>query len=349
MQSHIVFTNKITTKTVIEDVLEQAPDAKSKLAILTGGMHPFVDYDLLISELKDKADHILGGTVDGGFSSISPIGSDYGLSVIFLNDIECEVLEFNNIPTELPNKIKFKKTPNHIMIFSESLEGVDGQIISELIQTSYRDTSFSGLLMADRWQFKKTYQFNNKKLQNSLIILGLSGDFEVENLRTGGFFPIHAEPVRFTAKENRILTLNGVKADEFYLDKLGSQIENYQQFPLSFYGDLKLMRAPREIHKDGSIELFGSAPNGLPIKKAQIMQSNTRSLIDSIDDLKPKRTPKLSFFKMCAGRKYLQSSSVNSELESIKSLYPNQYVGGFGYGEFCNGFLNQSNVVTNFY
>ena len=264
-----------------------------------------------------------------------------------------------------------KDSSNLIIGFFEGLTGFKEDIITSLNAAIGSKLNFInsgspipviGGLAADNYNMKRTYQFYDKTVSKSGVILMLIyGDYKWGVGVDSGWKTFSEEAIIEEVENNRIFKVKfndqtGISIIEFYSYFLGKVKEDqtvfYDQFPIQVensYGD-RFFRSPIDYSfKDGSIKFIGrDFKKGDKIKVAYYKEED---LIDAasnsieqafanvdIMDTNNEYNPQMMFFISCTSRSRLFLRRSSKEINYVYQKMGGNFLpllGFYSFGEFA--------------
>lgn len=215
----------------------------------------------------------------------------------------------------------------------------------------------SGGLAADKYEFKKTFVFNENEIyeNGAVAAILINKDLNVFTNYNYNWKSIGKKHIVKKAYKNRIYTVDDMSAVEFYKYYLGENL--YRQlprigieFPIIIQNkSIDIARVVLSTYEDGSITVGGNIAQGSEIK---IGYGNTQMIleetINDVNSLNNKSIESL-FIYSCSARKELLNNYVDLELKPYAKILE-KTSGFFTYGEFYhfddrNELLNQTMTI----
>lgn len=220
-----------------------------------------------------------------------------------------------------------------------------------------KNITISGGLAADKYQFKKTYVFNENEIyeDGAIAALLVNKDLKVFTNYNYNWKAIGKSHIVKKASKNRIYEVDDMSAVDFYKYYLGENLYKRLprigiEFPIIIQNkSIDIARVVLSTHDDGSITVGGNIEEGSEIK---IGFGNTQSIleetINDVNNLNEKEIESL-FIYSCGARKELLEKYVDYELQPYSKIL-GTHSGFFTYGEFYrldsgNELLNQTMTI----
>jgi len=198
------------------------------------------------------------------------------------------------------------------------------------------DVKIAGGLAGDNGVLKQTTIMANGKLyhKGAVAVALYSKTLQVSKLYSFGWRRIGLPHKVTSSKKNRVYTIDGMRAVDFYKKYLGEDIAEYLpavgiEFPLVMQKDEVLVaRAVLEKHEDGSLSFAGNIAEG---EEVYIGVGSKEEIV--ANPIKTEEMVVESFFiYSCMARRRFLPELVYKEIEPFASTAPT--AGFFTYGEF---------------
>lgn len=194
----------------------------------------------------------------------------------------------------------------------------------------------------DHYLFKTTYQFyDTRVLTDAMPMLLFGGQVQVYICALNGWTPIGPYYPVDRSEKNRVYSIDGKSALDFYQEHLGLHAPIISHIPLAVYkGESEKYFLRDSLHvreDDGSIDFIGSFPLDARIRLTTVFredvihaadQVNTAILSESGSD------PDLVFVFSCTTRRHILGSQTNSELRVLREHPGLSFFGFYCYGEY---------------
>lgn len=267
--------------------------------------------------------------------------------------IKTKLLNNNNNEYELGVNISKELTEKDtkvIILFSAGLLTNSLEILNG-IHSINNNIIVCGGKAGDNGCLKETLVFTKDGISNSgAAAVSLTG--EQLNITTGyslGLSTIGRLMTVTKASNNRIYTIDNIKAVDVYKKYLGSEVAerlpmSAYQFPLILIKDgVEIAKVPYSCNSDGSLDFLSNVKTGDKIKFGY---ENINMLIN--DSLKiynelVKSDAKILFVYSCFVRRSFMGEKTNIEISLLNNISPT--FGFFTYGEFFT--VNNENVSLN--
>lgn len=260
------------------------------------------------------------------------IGSDeYGLGV----DIAKDLIEYNT-------KV--------VILFSDGLR-TNGYKIIKGIESVNNCITICGGQAGDNGYLKETFVFTNQGItKNGVAAVSLSGqNLNVITDHSFSWSSIGKLMTITKAVNNRIFTIDDIKAGDIYKKYLGHEVAeelpmSATEFPLIIKKNgMNIARVPFECYDDGSLSFLGNVEVN---DKVQFGYGNvnmiTSQALEMTSNLRSKSVEAI-FVYSCSVRRNFMQDKINIETSALNGIAPT--FGFFTYGEFFK--VNHSNELLN--
>lgn len=238
------------------------------------------------------------------------------------------------------------------MMLPEGLTGNGSAIVRGVQSVLGEKFPITGGSAGDDYLFKKTWQYyNDKLLTDSVVGVGLSGDFAFGFGVRHGWEPVGL-PLKVTKSEGAVLKeLDGQPALKIYQDYFGKEAEDLVKEPLarmaytyplgmSVEGSKELLiRDPVIANDKGEITLAGEIPEGTTIRlmigdRDKAISAAKDAAKTAISQLEGK-TPKVIIMFNCMARNRLLGVRCHEENEGVQGVIGGdaKMIGFYTYGE----------------
>lgn len=182
------------------------------------------------------------------------------------------------------------KKPSLAFMFADGLSGNSSAGLRGILEVLGTNFPVIGGSAGDDAQYKKTYQYvDGRVLSDSIVVIGLSGEFKFSLGVKHGWTPI-GSPKTVTRAEGAIVyEIDGAPAYDVYKDYFGDEVAKQLSsgplaslavsYPLGIVTENEgeyLLRAPFFSQPDGSIVCGGEVPQG---SQVQIMLGDREGAI----------------------------------------------------------------------
>ncbi|MDD5152814.1 MAG: FIST N-terminal domain-containing protein [Candidatus Pacebacteria bacterium] len=265
-----------------------------------------------------------------------------------------------------------------LTMFSDVLSGNGADTVSAIFETLGQNFLIAGGSSGDDFEFKKTYQYlNDKVYSNSVVALGMSGNFKVGVGVKHGWTSIGLSKKVTKSKGSTVYEIDGKPAIDIYKGyftdeelsdfDLGSFAKIAITYPIGMKigeGGEFLIRSPISSNKDGSITFAASVPEGndvrLMIGNIDVAIASGKSAAeDAVRELGGSEPKAVIIFNSIARSKLLGERKE----EGIKAIqeavgFDTPLIGFYTYGEQalpngkvcdsdkCNGAFHNETVVV---
>jgi diguanylate cyclase (GGDEF)-like protein len=237
-----------------------------------------------------------------------------------------------------------------LMLFSDGLLTNSWDIIKG-IQAANSKVIICGGKAGDNGYLKETFVFTKAGITpKGVAAVSLTGkQLSVITEHSFGWSTIGKLMTITKAENNRIYTIDNVKAVDVYKKYLGEDVAkglpmSATEFPLVTIKDgVHIARVAYSCNDDGSLSFL----NNVEVNdKVQFGYGNINTLIDQsleiANRLKEKNVEAI-FIYSCSVRRSFMQDKVNLEIDPLSSIAPT--FGFFTYGEFCT--MNNTNKLLN--
>lgn len=241
---------------------------------------------------------------------------------------------------------------NLFIMIPEGLAGNGSAIVRGAQSVLGKNFPISGGSAGDDYLFQKTWQyFNNKLLTDSVVGVGLSGDFAFGLGVRHGWEPVGL-PVKVTKSEGAVLKeLDGQPALKIYQDYFGKEAEELISAPIARIAytyplgmsvegsDELLIRDPVIANEKGEITLAGEIPQGATIRlmigdRNKAIAAAKEAAQTALAQLEGKNPQVIIMFN-CMARNRLLGVRCNEENETVQNVFGRaaNMIGFYTYGE----------------
>jgi len=267
------------------------------------------------------------------------------------------------------------------IMMPDVLNGNGAETVRGVLESLGQHFPVVGGASGDDFQFKKTYQYLNDKVQtDSVVGLGMTGDFKIGIGVKHGWIPIGA-PMKVTKSEGGVLhEVDGKPAIKIYEDYFGEEeaaalkTETLARLAITYPIGLKvegseemLIRDPLSVDANGSITCAAELPEGSEIRlmigsveeAVKVAKAAAANALEQLNGEKPKA---IVIFN-CIARNKLFGQRSGEEIVAIQEVLGRDVplIGFYTYGEQaplngevkninqCNSaFHNETVVITAF-
>lgn len=237
-----------------------------------------------------------------------------------------------------------------LILFSDGLLTNSFNIL-EGIQSANKDIIVCGGKAGDNAYLKETFIFTENGITNNgAVAISLTGrELNVITEYSLGCSSIGKLMTITKAYNNRVYTIDNIKAVDIYKKYLGDEVANGLpmsgvEFPLMVIKDgIQIAKAPYEYNEDGSLTFFSNVEIN---DKVRFGYGNINRLMNEsleIYDRLIKRNIEVLFVYSCFVRKSFLQEKTSVEIGVLSDIAPT--FGFFTYGEFFT--VNNSNRLLN--
>lgn len=202
--------------------------------------------------------------------------------------------------------------------------------------------------------------FGTEILEDSLSLLLFQGPLQYAFGQANGWEPLGHKGVVTRAIGNRVYSIDGKPAREFYRRYLGTEFRLEAQvrvcFPLAVFPDNDsdfFLRKPIFFHDDGSISLMGNIPEHAAVSISdagrQQLAHAAQQALGHTATMFGNDEPEIMFMFSGVSRRHILGSRVNDEYLAIPRRYPHLpcFFGCYGFGEIAPAAGNTASVLHN--
>lgn len=324
------------------------------------------DQQELLNHLKtlNPSASIIGCSTSGEITSVAgsldhsiALISIYSDTVKFIPGFGTQIKENSRLAgkslAESVMKNNNGEKPRAMLMLPDGLSGNGADIVRGVLDVFGQDFMVAGGSAGDDFQFKQTYEYyDNKVMTNSVVGIGISGEFSYGIGVRHGWIPIGTPRTVTKSIGNVLYELDHKPAIQIYEDHFGKgryKIDKNQPFaklaityPLGIPSPNKdgyLIRDPLAITEDGAITVAAEIPEG---SEAHIMIGSREEAIDAAEDAAKKalaqvegKQIKAIFLFNCIARKKLLMTKKQEEIDRIRSVFGQDIplIGFYTYGE----------------
>lgn len=345
------FNSLDATAEVIADCRTQLDGAQPCAGIvLTSYME--IDYRKMLAQINEAFPGIqlIGCTTDGEISSSMGVSEDSVTLLLFSSDTVQFATTLVTGISDQPDQAfrnaftgcsdQLQGDPVCGFIFPDGLTTI-GAPLDKLIRDTFGERfPFFGGTAGDHYVLKQTFQFfGNEVHTNAAPIMLLGGELEVAVRMVSGWTPIGKYHKVEKYSNNRVYTIEGVTAKEFYEKYLGPYQQKFTDFPLAVYqeedGDF-ILRTSLSVDEDGSMEFIGNFFDDARVRLTTILRDDAILAADTanrelLEEAGDRAALILSF--SCAVRRHFLSSRKEEESLRLREHSPAPYAGFYSYGE----------------
>lgn len=239
------------------------------------------------------------------------------------------------------------------IMLPDVLNGNGAETVRGVLEALGNHFPVVGGASGDDFQFKKTFQyFNDKVYTNSVVGLGLTGDFKIGIGVKHGWIPVGA-PMKVTKSEGGVLhEVDGKPAIKIYEDYFGEEeaavlkTETLAKLAITYPLGLRvegsdelLIRDPLTVNESGSITCAAEIPEGSDIRlmvgsheeAIKVARIAAQSALEQLDGA----TPKAIIIFNCIARNKLFGQRSGEEISAIQEVLGRDtpLIGFYTYGE----------------
>jgi len=239
-------------------------------------------------------------------------------------------------------------SPDAMICFGDGLH-TNGELLLSGIENILHDTVVAGGLAGDYGNLHQTFVFDDDKItDNGIVAVGLSNpDLKTISQYNFDWIPVGIAKKVTKAHLNRVYTIDGLSAVDFYAKYLGKKIASQLpkvgiEFPLLIQREGEYIgRAVLEKHDDGSLVFAGNIQEGEAVRFGI---GNTEMILkNSIASTAWLQTQPIEsiFIYSCMARRHFLGQYLSSEIRPLQAKAVT--AGFFTYGEFYHTrLLNES-------
>ena len=336
---------------VIGSCLQQLAGAKPSAGIVLTS-YVDTDYGQMLARIDEAFPGIqlIGCTTDGEISSSMGVSDDSVTLLLFSSDTvyfaATLVTEISERPEE-EFRMAFSRCTDLLpsdpvcgFIFPDGLTTM-GVPLDILIRESFGENfPFFGGTAGDHYALRQTFQFFGTEVHtNAAPIMLVGGDLEVAVRMVSGWTPIGKYHKVEKFENNRVLTIEGLTAREFYEKYLGSYQRTFTDFPLAVYREEDgefILRTALVVNDDGAIDFIGNFFEGARVRFTTILRDDAIHAADEANrellaEVGQRAALILNF--SCAVRKHFLSSRKAEESQRLREFSSAPYAGFYSYGE----------------
>lgn len=239
------------------------------------------------------------------------------------------------------------------IMLPDVLNGNGAETVRGVLESLGEHFPVVGGASGDDFQFKKTYQYlNDKVYSDSVVGLGLTGDFKIGIGVKHGWIPVGA-PMKVTKSKGGVLyEVNGMPAIKVYEDYFGVEeasvlkTETLAKLAITYPLGIKvedseelLIRDPLSVDANGSITCAAEIPEGSDIRlmigsieeAVKVAKMAAKNALDQLEGA----TPKAIIIFNCIARNKLFGSRSGEEIAAIQEVLGRDVplIGFYTYGE----------------
>lgn len=239
------------------------------------------------------------------------------------------------------------------MMLPDVLKGNGAEIVRGVLETLGEHFPVVGGASGDDFQFKQTYQYlNNTVYSDSVVGLGLTGDFKIGIGVKHGWIPVGA-PMKVTKSNGAVLhEVNNKPAISIYEDYFGAEeaavlkTESLAKLAITYPLGLKvegsdelLIRDPFSVDANGSITCAAEIPEGAEVRlmigsiedAVRVAHVAAQNALDQLEGSKPRA---IIVFN-CIARNKLFGQRSGEEISAIQEVIGRDVplIGFYTYGE----------------
>ncbi len=304
--------------------------------------------------------HIIGSTTDGAISNGTSVlehktvlsftqFTQTKLNSFSLNHTEIE--DNYKIGTEIANYFK-NDNPKVIILFADAFN-TNGELLIRGISDILEDTLISGGLAGKYNDLtdNTTFVISNSRVSSCGVVavalinpnLYAKHDFSFD------WTPIGIKKKITSAKNNRVYTIDNMKATDFYNKYLGESVSKSLpntgiDFPLIVEREgIKIGRAVLQKFDDGSLGFGGNIYEGEMVRFGiGNIDTILKNISNYAEDLSFDNCQSI-FIYSCTARRHFLANNINTELMNLEDIAPT--TGFFTFGEFyTKNILNQTST-----
>jgi len=195
----------------------------------------------------------------------------------------------------------------------------------------------------DRFIINETFQFfGNQVLQDSVVVLLFSGPVHFATHNEHGRRPIGVRAPVSGVEANLVRNIDGQPALDYYAGYLGTNSEEYRQFPLMVHpadGSRPYLCSAGFFNEDdGSIAFVGAFPREVEVQlceadRFELLRAARQSCEQALAKY-PGERPELCMVFSCASRRHILGTWAGQETDCLRdrNVAPNAF-GFYTYGE----------------
>ncbi|MCX6279966.1 MAG: FIST C-terminal domain-containing protein [Bacteroidetes bacterium] len=238
-----------------------------------------------------------------------------------------------------------------MLILASGLDTDGEQLVNGVQHAAGKDITMFGGLAGDDAQFKNTYVFTEKQIEeNGAVAMVLDTAFyDIRGLATSGWVGIGADKIITHSEGNIVYTIDDVPALDVYISYLninaGELPEIGVEYPLLVkkQGSPDVLRAVINVDREKKALIFaGSVPNGAIVTFSsspgfEIIESTRNKVIEFYQQ--NQETDMLILFS-CMARHNALGPTISEEIENAWQNWKKPLIGFFTYGEIGSNYNN---------
>ena len=319
----------------------------------------------LLAALKRRhpSSTIIGCSTSGEITGAGPFDKSIALMAIFSDqikfvpgvgkDIKNDSRDAGKqLAQEILAKAKGEK-PRAALILPDGLAGNGADIVRGILDIFGQDFMLAGGSAGDDFLFKQTSEyFNDEVLTDSVVGVGLYGNFSFGIGVRHGWIPIGTSRTVTKSKSNILYELDGKPAIQIYEDQFGkdkvmvSPTEPLAKLAITYPLGIVLpnqseylIRDPITVDANGAITCAAEVPEGSQVyimigSREEAIQAAEQAARMAVEQLQGK-PPKAAFLFNCIARKKLLMTKKKEEIDAIRNIIGPEIplIGFYTYGE----------------
>lgn len=336
---------------VVADCISQLSGALPNAGILLTS-YIDTDYTEMLAAVCEAfpETQLVGCTTDGEISNTMGVTEDSVTLLLFISDtVRFATALVTDISTQPDEAFReaFARCSDLLrgeqvcgFIFPDGLTTIGIPLDTLIRETFGEQFPFFGGTAGDHYLLKQTHQFyNNQVHTNAAPILLMGGELDVAVRMVSGWSPIGKYHSVEKFENNRVFTIDGMSARQFYEKYLGPYQQKFTDFPLAVYaeedGDF-ILRTLLSVDDDGSGEFIGNFFDGAKVRLTTILRDDAIAAADMANkellEVSAGRASVILAFS-CAVRRHFLSSRREEESVRLRKHSPVPYAGFYSYGE----------------
>jgi hypothetical protein len=236
---------------------------------------------------------------------------------------------------------QLEKEPACGLIFPDGLTTI-GLPLDQFLRDGFGQTfPFFGGTAGDNYRLQQTYQFHGTEVYSDAApVLLLAGDLEIAHSIDSGWTPIGNYVTIDQFEGNRVYTIGGQTAQEYYENYFGPYQQAFTDFPLAVYAEEDhnfVLRTPMGVDpEDGSMVFIGNFFAGAKARLTTILRDEAIEAADKVNNdtmqqMNDDADVVLTF--SCAVRRHFLGSRSSEETQRLRTQGRIPFGGFYSYGE----------------
>lgn len=304
--------------------------------------------------------HIIGSTTDGAISNGNSV-LEHKTVLSFTQFTQTKLNSFQLDHTEIKDDYQIGKeianyfkddNPKVIILFADAFN-TNGELLIRGISDILENTLISGGLAGKYNDLtdNSTFVISNSSISNCGVVAValINPNLYVKHDFSFDWTPIGIKKKITSAKNNRVYTIDNMKATDFYNKYLGESVSKSLpntgiDFPLIVEREgIKIGRAVLQKFDDGSLGFGGNIYEGEMVRFGiGNIDTILKNISNYAEDLSFDNCQSI-FIYSCTARRHFLANNINIELMNLEDIAPT--AGFFTFGEFyTKNILNQTST-----